>query len=409
MGYWKEQQIIEDENRARGYRVPDHDEKYLCLSHFDNQHLINLLTPLSTKGRCSYCGKKTNVIDLADFIETVCARLVEYIEPIDNEGLYLASSFMDDDDEDVPGWTKRGPYIAPDNVEYYDSERDVMYDFDLCTDNEVLNKDIEDCLYVEGWIRRDPTGLPMKDKMIFSWKAFASLVKSKLRYTFFRSEEYYEDIDGNYYRGNDIIADISSMVGVVRRLLPVGTKLYRGRPEDEKAPYTEFKDLTAPPNKSAKNNRMNPQGISLFYGSLDKETPISEIQNYLDDKSKNIFLGEFETTKELDIIDLCSIPTLDFWMGENGDWQKYSFLRSFHDEISKPVDPNDEAIDYIPTQVFSEYLRYIQKTDSGKKYEGIIYKSSLTTKKNIVLFYDNKTSEDVLILNNIEIVKCHIE
>ena len=409
MGYWKEQQIIEDENRARGYRVPDHDEKYLCLSHFDNQHLINLLTPLSTKGRCSYCGKKSNVIDLADFIETVCARLVEYIGPIDNEGLYLASSFMDDEEEDVPGWTKRGPYIAPDNVEYYDSERDVMYDFDLCTDNEVLNKDIEDCLYVEGWIRRDPTGLPMKDKMIFSWKAFASLVKSKLRYTFFRSEEYYEDIDGNYYRGNDIIADISSMVGVVRRLLPVGTKLYRGRPEDEKAPYTEFKDLTAPPSKSAKNNRMNPQGISLFYGSLDKGTPISEIQNYLDDKSKNIFLGEFETTKELNIIDLCSIPTPDFWMGENGDWQKYSFLRSFHDEISKPVDPNDEAIDYIPTQVFSEYLRYIQKTDSGKKYDGIIYKSSLTTKKNIVLFYDNKTSEDVLILNNIEIVKCHIE
>lgn len=64
---------------------------------------------------------------------------------------------------------------------------------------------------------------------------------------------------------------------------------------------------------------------------------------------------------------------------------------------------------YFPMQVFSEYLRYIQKTDSGKKYDGIIYKSSLTTKKNIVLFYDNKTSEDVLILNNIEIVKCHIE
>ena len=62
----------------------------------------------------------------------------------------------------------------------------------------------------------------MKDKMIFSWKAFASLVKVKLRYTFFRSEEYYEDIDGNYYQGNDIIADISSMVGVVRRMLPVG-------------------------------------------------------------------------------------------------------------------------------------------------------------------------------------------
>lgn len=409
MGYWKEQQIIEDENRARGYRVPDHNETYLCLSHFDNQHLINLLTPLSRNGRCSYCGKKTNVIDLADFMEAVCARLIEYIGPMDNEGLYLASSFMDDDDEYVPGWAKRGPYIAPDNVEYYESEIDVMYDFDLYTDNDALNKDIENCLYVDGWIRRDPTGLLMKDKMIFSWKAFASLVKVKLRYTFFRSEEYYEDIDGNYYLGNDIIADISSMVGVVRRMLPVGTKLYRGRPKDEKAPYTEFKELTSPPSKLAKNNRMNPQGISLFYGSLDKETPISEIRNYLDDKSNDIFLGEFEITKELNIIDLCSIPSPDFWMGENGDWQNYSFLRSFHNEISKPVNPNDEATEYIPTQVFSEYLRYIQKTDDGKKYDGIIYKSSLTRKKNIVLFYDNKTSEDILRLSNIEIVKYHIE
>ena len=99
---------------------------------------------------------------MADFIETVCARLIEYIGPMDNEGLYLASSFMDDDD-DVPGWAKRGPYIAPDNVEYYESEIDVMYDFDLYTDNDALNKDIEDCLYVDGWIRRDPTGLLMKD------------------------------------------------------------------------------------------------------------------------------------------------------------------------------------------------------------------------------------------------------
>jgi len=94
MGYWKEQQIAEDENRARGYRVPEHNEKYLCLSHFNNQYLINLLTPLSVKGKCSYCGKEETVIDLADLIEIVCARLVEYIGPMDNEGLYLANFLL---------------------------------------------------------------------------------------------------------------------------------------------------------------------------------------------------------------------------------------------------------------------------------------------------------------------------
>lgn len=402
MGYWKQQLIIEDENRFRRYSVPEHGEKYFCLSHLDNQHLINLLKPFSIKGKCSYCDEKSDVVDLAVFIQTVCARLVEYVGPMDNEGLYLASSFMEDDDDDIPGWTRRGPFIAPDNVEYYEDAGDVMSDFDLYTDNDKINQDIENCLYVDGWIRRDPTGLLMKDRMLFSWKAFASLVKTKMRYTFFRSEEYYKDIDGTEYQSIDIIANISSMIGIIRRELPIGTKIYRGRPEDDKAPYSEFKDLTAPPRKYAKNNRMNPQGISMFYGSLDRETPISEIRNYIDNTSKKIFLGQFETTKVLNIIDLCSIPTPNFWIGDSGDWQKYSFLIDFHNEISKPVNPNDEAIDYIPTQVFSEYLRYIQKTDNGKRYDGIIYKSSLTGNKNIVLFYDNKTSEEILRLKKIE-------
>lgn len=402
MRYWKQQQILEDENRSRGFRVPDHDEKYLCLSHFNNKHLVKLLARHTRKGICSYCGDQTDVIDLADFIEIVCTRLTEYLGPIENENLYLGSSFFDDDEEEIPGIVQRGIYAAPANVEYYESEGDVMMDYDLCSDNDSLNQDIEDCLYVDGWIRRDPAGWLMKDRMLFSWRAFSSLVKTKLRYTFFRSAEYYEDVDGNINNGNDIISDISSMVGIIKQAIPIGTSLYRGRPEDDKAPYSEFKDLTAPPREYAKNNRMNPKGISMFYGSFDKDTPIEEIYNYTD-KSKKIYLGQFLTSKELIVINLCNIPKPDFWMGENGDWQKYAFLVDFHSEISKPVNPADEELDYIPTQVFSEYLRYIQKVD-GRNYDGIVYKSSLTGKQNIVLFYDNKTSTDVLHLNSVDII-----
>ena len=36
MGYWKQQLIIEDENRFRRYSVPEHGEKYFCLSHFSS-------------------------------------------------------------------------------------------------------------------------------------------------------------------------------------------------------------------------------------------------------------------------------------------------------------------------------------------------------------------------------------
>lgn len=400
MGYWKQQQIKDEGNRARGYEIPERGNKYLCLSHLRNKYLTNLLKQHVVKHKCSYCGKQSDVIDLADFIECVCLRLTKYVGPIDDENLYLASSFLDNDKDKVPGWIRRGPYVAPDNVEYYESADEVMADFDLCSDNENLNIDIEHCLYVNGWIRRDPTGLLMKDHMKFSWEAFSELVKGKIRYTFFRSAEYYKDID-NTYVGNDIVADISSMAGILAKKLPIGTKIYRGRPEDDKGPYLAFKDLTAPPKEYAKNNRMTPQGISVFYGSLEQNTPISEIQNYLPDKTTKIYLGEFVTTKELNIIDLCNIPIPDFWMGENGDWQKYAFLRDFHKEISKPINPHDAPIDYIPTQIFSEYLRFIQKTDSGKPYDGIIYRSSLTGEENIVLFYDDISSANILSLNRI--------
>lgn len=88
-------------------------------------------------------------------------------------------------------------------------------------------------------------------------------------------------------------------------------------------------------------------------------------------------------------------------MDEKDDWQRYAFLRSFHNEISQPTDPDKGRLDYIPSQVFCEYLRFIQKASDGNNYDGIIYKSALTKEQNIALFYDNKSSAVILDLKKI--------
>jgi hypothetical protein len=88
-------------------------------------------------------------------------------------------------------------------------------------------------------------------------------------------------------------------------------------------------------------------------------------------------------------------------MEDEDDWQRYAFLHLFHKEIAKPTGNNDSKLEYIPSQVFCEYLRFIQKTKEGNTYDGIIYSSALTSKRNVALFYDNKTSADVLTLVNV--------
>jgi len=53
-----------------------------------------------------------------------------------------------------------------------------------------------------------------------------------------------------------------------------------------------------------------------------------------------------------------------------------TFLRSFVEDISTPLSPTDyQNVDYIPTQVITEYLRYELPAELGP-IEGVIWRSS---------------------------------
>ncbi|MCD7714060.1 MAG: RES domain-containing protein [Prevotella sp.] len=404
MGRIKEMMMEKEEEWNRGYTTPT-KKRWVCGCHFCDPYLSEYIIDKGKRGRCSYCHKVTTVLRLSDFIDYVGGRIVDYLGPIDNEALYLSGSFYDSEDEVIPGFVIRDSYIAPEGAEYYEDVSDVMEDFGLVTDDESLNNDIEDCFHVDRWIRKDPTALLMSEELLCYWRDFATLVKKRSRYTFFRNDNHYGAEKDNGNIEHDIIAEVSSMVQALEEIIPAGTKLYRGRAGDDDKPITKFEDLTAAPFTKAKNNRMSPRGIAMFYGSFDRITSQNEVQHYLPDKTRPIYIGEFETTQDLRVINLCNIPEPDFWMPETGDWQKYTFLYLFHEEISKPVEEIGEQLEYIPSQVFSEYLRLIQKSKDGYQYDGIIYRSSLAKGRNVVLFYDDVSSKQVLKLNDASVSK----
>lgn len=72
--------------------------------------------------------------------------------------------------------------------------------------------------------------------------------------------------------------------------------------------------------------------------------------------------------------------------------QQWKFMKSFMEEIAKPILPTDEYLDYIPTQAVAEYLLHhhvVKHRSADARIEGIIYKSAQRSSgRNIVLLGD---------------------
>lgn len=373
-------------------------DKYVCIKHFDDPYLNEYIQENAHEGTCSYCGAMhTKVLDMKSFMQYINERLSQRLCPLDDANLPLASSFYDDEEEEIPGFSRAGVFILPNQAEQYDDVQDVMYNYGLYTSNEQLNEDIESC-FNEGFYTQADVFSEDKDKELsYAWDYFSKMVKNKKRYTFFQDPHFLRQEEWK----DDVLTEINQICeNILVSQLPKGTFIYRGRPNETGVPRTSFEELTAPPSKFAKENRMSATGISMFYGALDDNTPIQEIRNYAPDVV--IDLGKFELQRDLVVIDLFKIPKhLSFWMPQH--FREYKFLKQFHLEITRPIDKNP-SIEYVPTQIFTEYIRFM----NNNHIDGIIYRSSLTGERNVVLFYDNETSANVLQLKKVINVKSNV-
>ena len=58
---------------------------------------------------------------------------------------------------------------------------------------------------------------------------------------------------------------------------------------------------------------------------------------------------------------------------------------------------------YVPTQIFTEFLRYMFRTETGQNVDGMIYGSAkVKDERNVVLFCNNEQSKSYVDLVNVE-------
>lgn len=184
----------------------------------------------------------------------------------------------------------------------------------------------------------------------------------------------------------DILRDIKRLItrsGLIRTI-PKSYRLYRARPRKPGKRFTEAGDLASPPVEYAlQSNRMNPPDIPMFYGAESRKLAVAEVRN------SKASIGRFRTTRKIRILDLANLPPMPgfFFSGVSRNHRLYlSFLHAFTREIIKPV-PREERtqFDYLPTQVFTGYLR--DAPFGGKRIEGIRYASATGKQGAIVVLF----------------------
>ncbi len=381
MGWAKEQLMRQQE---LGYSSSG--DKYVCSNCFGNDIIKKFIKRSKKENYCNYCNRKAKKP-----ISTHLDKVIEFLL----EGIYTEW----EDPNDSVGWDDGwvgATVISGDELIY-----DYLWD-DIDAQNDTLLDDIADSLRDGEWCRQNPYSLSQHEEDFIDWQHFCEMVKHKMRYVFYSEKIGEEDNYGEIkrpYQILDRLGQVVNQLGLIKEI-EKGKIIYRVRQREKSESYKTVEKLGPPPLEFAKYaNRMSPAGVVMFYGAFEKETALAETCQKVD-KPIFVTISSFKLLTALRVLDLTALPTVPSLFDSKGRHLRNAiiFLRDFLRDIIKPIEKDGrEHIEYVPTQIITEYFRFIFRDENGQSIQAISYPSS--RKEDgiaCVLFYDieNCTQDD---------------
>jgi len=353
------------EHDARGFGYID---GAICLDHIVDEDLLRDLE--ADENTCTICGRMEpeSGVAFAVSLETVAGEVMDAV--------------------------KHDFWVDEDNRYSTHSTGDVIWHvaegaFDPRYEEQVLSVLVEQIDNGAEWT--DGSGEAL-DGFVGRWERFAHAVKHQVRSGFavapvtsyVRHDLTPPQVVATFLHELRIYVD--GPLNLVQPV-PAGTSFFRGRPmaQPGEVPSTA-KDLGPASADKAAANRMSAQGIPHFYGAEDAETVAAEIASH--DPKPLALVGEFKTTRELRILNLPAKPDIPgiFNRERRPERDRALWLREFVRLVTQPVIPDGrERVEYAPTQVVTEYLRWVPEV----KIDGIAFPSAQSDsgKKTFVLFF----------------------
>lgn len=359
MGGYEEDEGFASSGPAEGYSV--------CARCFDDKYIEEFIESTVDSQECDFCGRKSRIKNIAAPLDGVVDFVLEAVDR-EYERAVEALGF-----ESAEGGYQGAHWDSTDMIE--------QIGLDLPNDDGRLLEILVNCLGDEPWCDRNPYAQREDERLVSSWERFCEFIKYKRRYFFFQQEEEEILAPGEYLSPAELLGFIGKTVedlGLVK-LVPVGTLIYRARQyKAGQGLHTPYHFAPPPVELSLSSNRMSPAGVVMFYGSDDAKTAVLEID---DDPKRGIAVGTFRTSREMKLLDLTKLPRrFGFFerQPDSSELNRYTiaFLHSFVRSVSSKVESGSrEHIDYVPTQVVTEWFRTVFRY-GGAILDGIIYPST---------------------------------
>jgi len=390
MGYWKQKQIEEFD---RGFKYLG--EKFVCDDCIGNDYIKNYIKEYASHKFCSYCDRNEDInisVHLEEVLEIIMDGIkAEYDDPRNCMGF-------------EGGWQGAKTYDTFDLMD--------IYGYELGIEDDKLREDIIDSMIDDEWCEISPYSQRENEMYFSNWAEFCEIVKHKMRYMFLIKQlnrrEIFKTSNETLIiqkKVNPTINDFSEILFYIEdnikeidiiKEIEEGSIFYRGRTHGADERYYNASDIGTPPIGAAiYSNRMSPAGIPMFYGGMDIDTVYEEMKK---DNKPCVTIGNFISIVPFTIIDFTKLPPIPTVFNPDTRHlrQPLMFFEDFIKDLSKPVTKDGrEHIEYIPTQIITEYIRHIFKHYDDNNIDGIFYPSACKVGGICcVLFLENKDCTD---------------
>ena len=366
--------------------IQDGDTKFVCHECIGDEFLSDEVKNQVVSSLCSYCDEERPAMTLEAIADRVEIAISEHYDltpdhPTEPEEFVILAISRE--------WDRKGEL-----VEWVIAE--------MAGVEEKIARDVQELLNMKSYYPavRDGDEAPFGYEAMYeekganvlgfkyTWNEFRRDIRSRARFFNTAAEENLGYIFGDLtalesYDGRAVIREISPEAE--DRFIWRARQAYSDK-ELEAILKLPAQEIGRPPSSLAKSGRMNAHGIPVFYGALGEDTCVSEVRPPV---GSSVVVGKFEVLKPLKLLDLGVLAQVVakgsyFDPGYVGRKNRAAFLQQLVDEISRPVMPGDEQLEYIATQVVAEYL----SRKSELRLDGIIFPSSQTggDGRNVVLF-----------------------
>jgi hypothetical protein len=343
--------------------TPDPEDRRVCSRHVEDLFVADLLLQATEDGdTCSFCGEQDGA-PLDELLEAVEVGLLLHYETASNAGVGWEG-----------GWTSA-------TMDTWDVVAELVSDGGF--DDEVAEA-LPPLFHDEAWVHRGDPFLPPGGMLTAGWRRFVEHVKHRSRFLLAPDDGSSEEALDSGWAPGQMLEKLAKVVDeFCVTQWPAGKLVYRARAFED-TPFDHAHELAAPPPEKARQGRMNPAGISMFYGATDPQTAAAEVF----DGRRYAAVAAFETLRPLDIVDLADLPTASVFNPDDAQRvHLLGFLAGFAREISRPIARDDRVhFEYTPTQIFTEYMRFRVPLPEAP-VDGIAFRSAQWQDGlNVVLF-----------------------